>query len=54
MKYESSLSSTVNNTAEIKNRTKNNTYLFGNRNFGIKKYMLKYTAEITTGREKRQ
>ena len=53
MKYESNLSIKVNDTAETNKRIKNNKYLFGKRNFGIKKYMLKYTAEITTGRERR-
>ena len=54
MKYESNLSIKVNDIAEINKRIKNNRYLFGKRNLGIKKYMLKYTEEITTGRARRQ
>jgi len=53
-KYESNLSIKVKDIAETNNKIKNNIYLFVKRKFGIKKYMLKYTAEITTGRVRRQ
>ena len=53
-KYESKRNNKVKDIAEKNNRTKNNRYLLIKRNFGIKKYMLKYTADIVTGRLKRQ